>query len=123
MGIVANFLRVTQHELDEILNNSSILEDRIEWPDDPALLNIDKAWAGILYLLTGYNWEEAEKTPLPLVRAILGERVVDEEQEMGYGPARYVAVAQVKEIDQELSAVSGEILSGRFDGRKMMRKG
>ncbi len=68
--MIGNLLRVTEKELNDILKDSSILEDRVygeELEDDPDLLEIDKAWEGILYLITGKSLEEAEEAQAPLV--------------------------------------------------------
>lgn len=57
MSMIANLLRVTKAELEEYLNDSSLLESRIyndeSDEEDPCLVDIDQSWDGIVFLLTG----------------------------------------------------------------------
>jgi hypothetical protein len=124
--MVGNLLRVTQEELDAILADSSILEARIyaevagEYPE---LVYLDKTWEGILYLLTGKSLAELEDAHPPLIWALFSGQLIDEEQDMGYDPAQYVTVEQVKQIDQALSYITSEELKNRYDGKQMKEKG
>jgi hypothetical protein len=122
MGMIRNLLRVTKSELDEYLKDSSLLEDRIfteEETEDENLLDIDKTWEGIFYLLTRCNLEQAENAAPPLSWTLFSGQIVDEELDMGYGPANYCLPAQVKEIATALKELPGEILKQKYDPVKM----
>ena len=100
---------------------------RVDESPRPALLalsdgegdmgDIDKAWQGIHYLLTGSADESA---PPPLNFLLAGGTDVGEE-DVGYGPARVYSAAETREIAAALAAVSDDELRRRFDPDAMMR--
>lgn len=126
MGMVANFLRVTNSELEAYLKDSSLLKGRIygsfdeeeedEEKEDPALTNIDKSWEGILFLLTGQKLKNLDH---PMGKVFFGGQYIDEEQEIGYGPAEYLTPEQVKELNEALAKITEEELTERYDPGKM----
>ncbi|GAB3727092.1 YfbM family protein [Hymenobacter agri] len=81
-------------------------------------LDLDKAWHGLHFMLTGQAWDGAE----PLCYLLSGgEQIGDqEEHDAGYGPARCISPQQVKNFSNALSAITDEEFAGRYDGRKMM---
>jgi hypothetical protein len=121
MGMVASLLRVTNAELEAYLKDSSLLEDRIYSEDpeeDPALVYIDKSWDGILFLLTGQNLASLDH---PMGQVLFSGQVIDEEQDLGYGPGQYLTPGQVKELDLTLSKITAEELTGRYDPKQMIK--
>jgi len=119
MGMIANFLRIGQEELNSYLEDSSLLENRIYGEgneDDPNLLDIDKSWDGIIYLLTGKGVQEADYSdPSGLHRIIFSGQLVDADQDLGYGPAHYLTPDQVTDLNALLSKESRESLYGRYN--------
>ena len=79
--------------------------------------DIDKAWHGIHFLLTGSAWEGDE----PLNFLVAGGEVA-EGCDIGYGPGRMFSSAQVKQIDAALGGISKEEFESRFDPAKMMKE-
>jgi hypothetical protein len=79
--------------------------------------DLDKAWHGIHYLLTGTDWEG--DSPLNLLAA--GGRVVGD-IDMGYGPARVLTAAETRAAHEALSALGDDALRARFDPAAMMEK-
>ncbi|HEG43813.1 MAG TPA: DUF1877 family protein [Phycisphaerales bacterium] len=76
---------------------------------------LDKAWHGIHFLLTGSALEDNE----PLNFLVMGgEDTVG--CDIGYGPGRMFTSAQVKQIDGALQDISKEEFESRFDPDKMM---
>jgi len=122
MSMIGNLLRVKKSELDEYLQDSSLLEERIYQDDgeEPNLIDIDKAWEGIIFLLTGSNLAEAED---PLVAILFSGQLLDEEQDLGYGPAHYLTPQQVVELNDELAKFSVEDSKEKFNTEKMMELG
>jgi hypothetical protein len=120
MSMIGNFLRVTQTELDEYLQDSSLLENRIydDESDDvnPNLTDIDKAWDGILFLLTGQSMENNDH---PLSKIFFSGQYIDEDQDLGYGPGQYLTPEQVKDINKEITELSTDDLKSRYDSKKM----
>jgi hypothetical protein len=85
--------------------------------EDAHRLNIEKAWEGIHFVLTG-NKEPGETS---ISRAIFGDRVIpDDLGIMGYGPVRVLTPEQVNECAQELRRAAPE-LSTKFDSKKLVQ--
>lgn len=122
MSMIGNLLRVTKAELDEYLNNSSLLEDRIynDEAADAALTDIDKPWEGIIFLLTGQGLAEADH---PLVAVLFSGQFIDSEQNLGYGPAHYVTPEQVAELNSQIARITEADLRRRFIPAKMKELG
>jgi hypothetical protein len=126
MSMIGNLFRVTTKELEGILNDSSILESKVYAQDGTNtdnLLDIDKSWEAIFYLLTGYPVAEIENTNPPLSWILFSGQVIDEEQDMGYGPAQYITPEQVRQLNIELGKVTREDLQRKYDGKKMNEAG
>ena len=77
-------------------------------------LDVDKAWHGIHYMLTGKPWEGIEPWSF-VVTGGVGIGDVD----VGYGPARAFGSEQVSQIDEALSSLSDEEIKRRFDPDKL----
>ncbi len=120
MSMIANLLRVSNDELEEYLNDSSLLEDRVyndeSEDEDPYLIDVDKAWDGIIYLLTGQN---ASNSNHPLVSVFFSGQLIDQTQDLGYGPAHYLTPKQVKDINKIISEITTETLSKKYNPKKM----
>jgi len=81
-----------------------------------ATADLDKAWHGIHYLLTGSAWEGE----WPLSFLLLGGAEVGK-VDVGYGPARAFTPAEVKEIAGALGGVDEPALRARFHPAEMTR--
>ena len=115
MGMVGNFLLVSNEELEEFLADSSKLDDRLDEEFDMEnsnIVDIDKSWEGILYLLTGQNSEELNH---PLSKVLFSGQIIDEDQDLGYGPGHYLRPDQVKDIYNEISNLSRSDLKAKYD--------
>lgn len=119
MSMIGMLLRVEKEKLNEILEDSSILEDILSADDNDALIDIDKTWDGLFYLITGYPVMEYENAKAPLSWFFFSGQLVDEEQDLGYGPGHYITPDQVKLLQTNLSEISTEQFIQRFDGEKM----
>ena len=120
MSMIGNLLRVTKTELEEYLKDSSLLESRIyndeSDDEDTSLVDIDKSWDGIIFLLTGENFAN---TNHPLAKVLFSGQVIDEEQDLGYGPGQYLTAEQVKELNEQISKISIDELGKKYDAKKM----
>ena len=83
-------------------------------PDEVETEDLDKAWHGIHYLLTGSAWEG--EAPLDFI--CQGGRAVGD-IDTGYGPARALDAAEVKAIAAALADVDAARLAERFDPAAM----
>jgi hypothetical protein len=132
-GVVASILRLFAPARrfvfeGERLNESGGIEAESHQParltaggwDPPEVaeedvLDIDKAWHGIHFLLTGSAWEG--EFPLAFLVSA-GKEIGDED--VGYGPARGFMSREVREIASALEAISPDELHSRFDPAAML---
>ncbi|AOM80024.1 YfbM family protein [Pedobacter steynii] len=121
MSMIGRLLRVTNSELEDYLKDSSLLEDRIySNEEDPNSIDIDKAWDGIVYLLTGDSVASSEH---PLVQVLFSGQLIDEDQDLGYGPAHYLTPEQVDVLNNEIAGINIERLKQKFDPIRMTELG
>ncbi len=132
MSMIMHLLRVDQLQLEAFMEDSDLLEDVYyddEMGEGPAWVYLDKAWDGLLYIMTGrgiaerVTQQELEEPFMQLRATIYNEKMIDEDLEIGYGPATYADVQEVQELHQLLQATSSEDLSDRFDPEAMTRLG
>lgn len=83
-----------------------------------ACIDLDKAWHGIHYLLTGTAWEGEE----PVNFLASGGREVGD-IDVGYGPARVVTSKQVQSLNAALQPIDEAVLKSRFNPSQMMTLG
>ncbi len=115
MGMVGCFAAVDRVTLSKLKSDPYLIEGYLH-PDDgdsdpPNYIDVDKAWHGIHYLLTGKVDEGAE----PLSWAVLGGEEIGEE--IGYGPARFLEPEQVHSIAAWLP--DDIVFKSRFDPQAM----
>ena len=77
--------------------------------------DVDKAWHGIHFLLTGTAWEG----PPPLNFLVGGGTEVGD-VDVGYGPARGLRHSEVLKLAKALEPLSGSELRTRFDPARMI---
>ena len=118
MSMIGNLLRVKKSELEDYLKDSSLLENKIydDETENENLVDIDKSWDGIIFLLTGQSFATAENN---LVRVLFSGQLIDEEQDLGYGPAHYLTPEQVAELNNEISTITIADLKQKFNPKKM----
>ncbi|MDM1044121.1 YfbM family protein [Myroides sp. 1354] len=114
MSMIGNLLRVSQADLARYQADSQLFEDRIykEYDDtDEAMVDLDKSWHVLAFLL-GETKDEFEDHPM--AGLIFGKHTLDENQDVGYGPARYLTADEVKELNQTLTQLTNEEIKKRF---------
>lgn len=120
MGMVGTFTAIPAEMLERFRSNQDSIGEAL-FPDDGARepehhVDVDKAWHGIHYLLTGVAWGGPE----PLAWAVLGGEELG--PDVGYGPARFLTPSQVQEISTALSRISKEWLASRFNPADMQQQ-
>jgi hypothetical protein len=120
MGMVACFTSLSPEALQKLQAEPDLIEEYL-YPDDgdsepPNYIDLDKAWHGIHYLLTG----QAEGGLEPHSLAVFGGEEFG--PEVGYGPARFLTVEQVLSVAGVLSELSPEALGKRFNAKDMEAK-
>ena len=121
--MIINLLQVAANELDDILKDSELLEVRVQNDktdgDFSGLVDLDKAWDGLLFLLTGYGIMDIEKAEQQLSQALFSGQIVDEAQDLGLGPAHYLTPLQVRDVYARLERITEQELRKRYDPGQM----
>jgi hypothetical protein len=121
MGIIASFMAVTKNDLTKIQQNPNLLDEISSSDLNENNIDLDKAWHGIHFLLTG----QADGGEAPLAWAITGGEILGddpEEYDQGYGPALFLTTEQVQAVAQALSNLSKDEFAARFDAKAMAKK-
>ncbi|WP_293933518.1 YfbM family protein [Iodobacter sp.] len=117
MSMIGNFLAIPQDELDALYDESGEIAAVLDGEYAAQIIDIDKAWHGIHFMLT-----ENSAASSPLAHAVLGIKKIGEE-DVGYGPAHGISAASVKEIARGLNAISDEAFRAMFDVEAMTNSG
>jgi hypothetical protein len=111
MSMIGNCAEVTSAQLQTLLADPSAVVSFIYSEDENrpvAQLDLDKAWHGIHFLLTGEVWGGSG----PQAMAVLGGTAIGED--VGYGPARYLTSEEVKAVAGALSSIDRDKLHERY---------
>lgn len=110
--------RISKADLRELLINPDGIFDFIdhEVPQNQEL-DLDKAWHGIHFMLTGSAWEGEE----PLAYLLTGGNYIgnEEEHDVGYGPARALTDSEVKQFAQALDKITQAEFQARYNSAQM----
>lgn len=103
---------------DEVAAEPGQLEELVE-EDTPRdqFLDLDKAWHGLHWLLTG----SVDDTSTPTGQAVLGGSEIGED--WGYGPPRLLRPDDVRRVAEALGALTADDLRARFDASAMAAAG
>lgn len=120
MGMVLIGRHLSAQEYAAVQEDAELVDDLLGGDDleaadaDPdAELDLDKAWHGLHFLLSGQAWEVSKGAG----EAILGGEPIGDDR--GYGPACLYAPDLVREVAAGLNAVDGDELRRRFDPRAL----
>jgi hypothetical protein len=122
MAVRAYFVAVSTDTLARLRNEPETLLEFL-YPNDgqdeppPNCVDLDKAWQGIHYLLTG----EAEGGAEPLSLAVFGGEVFGPD-DVGWEAARFLTPEQVVVVSGALSGLTREDLLSRFNPKDMAAK-
>src|SRR5262245_11686990 len=119
MSMNGNFKALSDKELDTLAADPSHVEQLLfasllgDSSNGHEELEIDKAWHGLHFLLTGTAWEGS--FPLNFI-VVGGDEVGDD---LGYGPARALRSEDVAKVDAALDPLTTDELRRRFDASRM----
>ncbi|WP_264530055.1 YfbM family protein [Flavobacterium sp. N502540] len=122
MGMIGNLLRASKTKLENYIKDSATLEDDIyneNAPLDVTIIDIDKAWDGIVFLLTGDSALNSPKHPF--YKILFSGQIIDNDQDLGYGPAHYLTPEQVIEFSNKISEITTDDLRQKYDPQKMQK--
>src|ERR1700683_3555994 len=114
MSMIGKYRRISPMQLADLIGDPDtvvdFLFDETEEPAMSNMLDIDKSWHAIHFLLNGDSWSGEG----PSNYAVLGGTEIGEDV-VGYGPARYLVPKQVSEASSALAQISREGLLFRFN--------
>jgi hypothetical protein len=113
MSMISVLVFASDEEIRQLLEQPDNISDFIE--QERTSTDLDKAWHGIHWLLTG----SADSGEEPLSYLLVGGEPVGD-VDVGYGPARALTSEQVAAWDAALSRTSREELARRFDPKAML---
>jgi hypothetical protein len=99
--------RLTSEQAADLAADPSQAVSLLDREDD--VLDLDKAWHGIHFLLTGSAWETSPGAG----EAVLGGDPIGDD--LGYGPARLLSAERVQLVAAGLRDVTPDDLRARFD--------
>jgi hypothetical protein len=102
-------------EARKILEDPELLDELLESDDDVTSVDLDKAWHGIHWLLTG----SGEPTDDEASNAIFGGEEIGED--LGYGPGRLLKASGVDAVANALRELDPDTLGSRMDRAAMAR--
>jgi hypothetical protein len=111
MRLIARRLRPAEHSAVLIDPNvaTDLMDDEAAGATPGRTVDLDKAWHGVHFLLTGTAWD----TYTDLGMAVLGGDPLGDD--LGYGPVRLLDPHQVSRVSAALAALCREQLRRRFD--------
>lgn len=113
MGMIGKFMAVDHQDLEEILSG----EESILSLENELVVDIDKAWQAIGYLLCGSLFD-TDDAPMCYVVPMMGENVIESEMDFG---AFYLTIEQVQEANDYLLTLDEVAIKARYDFEAMVQ--
>src|SRR5204863_4376074 len=113
MSMISILVFAPDDEIRQLLQQPEGIHDFLD--EERTSTDLDKAWHGIHWLLTG----SADGGDEPLCYLLAGGEPVGD-VDVGYGPARALTSEQVASWDAALSQISRDELARRFDPKAML---
>ncbi|MEU4395717.1 YfbM family protein [Kribbella sp. NPDC023855] len=110
MSMIWEGRSLTAAEADGLKADPELLEELVEEEGEaPLVADLDKAWHGLHWVLTGAAW----RTEAPLAQAIMGGEEFGED--WGYGRPRLLDPTGVAAVATALGSIEADDLRARFD--------
>lgn len=114
-GMRLTLVMVSPQEIQRLARDETAIARLVLEPKADSVLELDKEWHGIHFLLNGNAWS----TRGPYGKVILGGKEIG--GDLGYGPARVLTPSEVADIATRLKSVSVDQLRRRYDPHAMMK--
>lgn len=109
--MIGYFAMLDEGELEGLRSGTIDMEEFLSRivRDEERCLDLDKAWSGLHFLLSGGTAKEEAKADDPILG---GERIGDED--IGFGPARVLGRESVRSVAERLAATDFGAFRGLF---------
>ena len=106
MSFIMYLSRISKQQLQSYLENPALYYNRED--DDTRSIDIDRAWSGIMYLLTGKSFVKGSpEQPVDSInRIIFSEQYFDEEAIRDLGTPSYLTPEQVAGIYKKIASIT-----------------
>ncbi|MFC1750913.1 YfbM family protein [Pseudomonadota bacterium] len=121
MSMIGNFFAIDEESAKRLMSapdsiSGFLYSEESPIEDSEYYLDIDKSWHGIHFILTNDVWEGEA----PACYVVLGGVPVGDD--VGYGPARFLDVDNVKAIDGYLSGVDSTFIQENYNAERLEKK-
>ncbi len=116
MSMICNLKEIAPAKIEPLLADPEAINDLL-YEKDGDNTDLDKAWHGIHFLLTGSQSRGVK----PLCFLMDGGKYVGD-IDVGYGAARVLDPIEVKEFESALEKISKEEFENRFDAEALTRQ-
>jgi hypothetical protein len=110
MSMIGNYLEIDEQKLASLYENPETISSVLYEEYSEQILDIDKSWHGIHFLLTGAQYGGQP----PLSNVVFGVMPIGAE-DVGYGPAMGTPASTVNAIAEALSAITDDEFRSKFD--------
>lgn len=120
MGLYASFRAIDENTAQSLLDDPDAIERLLEEEDEAedldalGIVDVDKAWHGLHFLLLSIAEEAGGDEDAPLARAVLGGEPLSEEED-----CRVLGPEEVRDIAEALAAIGEDQLRDAFDPAAM----
>lgn len=120
MGLYASFRAIDEQTAESLQDDPDTVErllgeeDEAEDPAPLAIVDVDKAWHGLHFLLTSIAESTGAGEDAPLAQAILGGEPLHEDEDV-----RVMTAAEVRAVAAALAVITKDQLRDAFDPEAM----
>lgn len=114
-GMIWKAAAVDPAQVARLAGDGAALRQTLDGVQGGPAVNLDKAWHGLHYLLSGDRWA---------VRGVAGQAILGGREfgpDLGYGRARVLAPAEVQAIAEALAKEAPAALAARYNGPELAR--
>jgi hypothetical protein len=114
MGMIGSYYRVSEDEIKKFSGSQNALYEKL--PEDRQM-DVDKAWDGIFFLLTGKSSNDFDMVEGPLKWIVFPANEMDS----GYegSPYFYSTINETQEVTDAFNKISNEEFKSRYDSKAL----
>jgi hypothetical protein len=120
MSMIGRYIRIDEPTFKLLKKDKLDFFEYIENLKNDAVIDIDKSWHALHFVFTGNIWSTG-KEPIeePIQKIVFNRNELSETTDFGYGPATYLTLKEVTEINKQAANITKENLRQKFDKEQM----